>query len=222
MAVRAVHRSIGRKVGVAFLSFGIALLSGLVPGSPSARASYYYPTYNGYGSYGYGGYGSQSPVISIDMDPRHQLDSAFRVAAREGRLEDMMALVREGADVDSISDEGNTALMYASRNCSLEVASELVRLKANANLRNKEGDTALIFASMESCLPVVKLLMRTPRLNLTARDRQGKTALDYAREGAVLEVDGPEARIAQILLSRVSRTWSAKGSPRPGSGRSAK
>jgi len=196
--------------------FALGLLVAILAPIPG-EASYYYPRYNNYGSSGYGytgGYGSSNsqPVISLDMNPKDQINSAFRIAAREGRISDMLELVREGADINSVSDEGDTALMYAARNCSVEVTTELLRLRVNVNIRNRDGDTALIDASMESCLPVVKLLLHNPRLLLSPRDRQGKSALDYAHDGAVIEVDGPEAQIFELLESRLSHRWSPKSS----------
>jgi ankyrin repeat protein len=171
---------------------------------PQALASYgsYYPSYPAYQNYSsYSRRQERSPLISMDLDPKHLLDASFRLAAREERLEDMFRMIKEGADVNSTSDEGQTALMYTSRNCSIQISRELLQLDANVNLTDKEGDSALIYATIESCVPVVKLLLMNPALDLFVRDHEGRTALDYASDAAVIEVGGP----ANIILSEVPR-----------------
>ena len=162
---------------------------------PDAQAYYesgyhYYPSYRSQ---------TPSPIISIDLDPQHQVDASFRVAAREDRLDDMMLDVKRGAHVDSVSDSGRSALMFASGNCSVPIVRELLSLKANVNITDHEGETALDYATLESCYPVVKLLMKVPGLDLGVKDKSGKTAYDYAVDCASLDVDGPAARILNLI-----------------------
>lgn len=154
--------------------------------------SHYYP------------YGSQrpTPIISIDLDPQHLIDASFRVAAREDRLNYMLALVKKGANVNSVSDNGRSALMFAARNCSVPIARALIHLNANVNLKDREGDPALVYATLESCLPVVKMLLRRPELEIDERDKSGKTVFDYATDCASLDVDGQAARILELLKRR--------------------
>lgn len=140
-----------------------------------------------------------APIISIDMDPQRQLDSAFRVAAREDRLKDMILFVRRGAHVNSVSDRGRTALMFAARNCSVPIAHELIRLKADVNIRDQEGETALGYATLESCLPVVKMILKVHGVNLLVKDQSGRTVIDYATDCASLDVDGPATQILSML-----------------------
>ena len=66
-----------------------------------------------------------TPIISIDMDPQSLVDSAFRIAAREDRLHDMLLAIKRGAHVDAASDRGRTALMFAARNCSIPIARDV-------------------------------------------------------------------------------------------------
>ena len=178
----------------------------------SARADYpasgyFYRRYNPYTYYGNSGrLGSQnSSIISLDLDEHDVLNSSFRIAAREGRLADMKKFLEQGADVNSASKEGETALMYASRNCAPKVVEVLLDAKAEVNFPNHEGRTALMYASMDSCLPVVKLLLKVSGIKLHLRDRIGKSAQDYAEEGSELYEGGSEFEVIDLLKSHRTR-----------------
>ena len=145
------------------------------------------------------------PIISIDLDPQHQIDASFRGAAREDRLQDMLTFLKQGADINSVSDRGRTALMFAARNCSVPIARTLLRLHASVNPKDTEGDTALVYATLESCLPIVKMLLKKSELKLSRRDDSGKTVFDYATDCASLDVDGPSAQILELLQHRENR-----------------
>jgi ankyrin repeat protein len=163
----------------------------------SANASDWRPSY--YPSYGRFGISEPSQIISIDMDPQHELNTSFRVAARENRLDNMLESIRKGAAINSVSDQGMSALMYASRNCAPKIVRTLLALHADVNLKDEDGDTALIHATLESCISVVRMLLSAPELRLQERDRSGRDVFDYAKDAAVLDVDGPATQILGLL-----------------------
>jgi ankyrin repeat protein len=173
-----------------------SLLLGALLAARSARADYY----NGYFPY----YGSrpEPPIISLELDPKASLDTNMRVAAREDRLADLKRFLQSGANVNSRSDTGETALMYAARNCSERIVSCLLDAHAEENLQDDRGRTALMFASSDSCLPVVRLLLHGHAVNISARDREGRNALDYARRASALEYGGDSEEIVRLLKSR--------------------
>jgi ankyrin repeat protein len=152
-------------------------------------------------SFGGGGYrrAGAPRVVSLDLDPQNILDSSFRIAAREGRMSEMKKLLLQGADIDSRSGSGETALMYAARNCSPKLAELLIQKGAQVNARDFEGRTPLIYAASGSCRYVVELLAKVSNLEFEARDRSKRTALDYAAENALLEVDGPSEEIIHLI-----------------------
>lgn len=145
------------------------------------------------------GGGGSGPRISLDLNAKDNQNSALRIAAREERLEDIEKLIKEGADLNSRSETGVTALMYAARNCSPPVIQLLLREKADVNVRDQDGRGALIYAIKESCLEGAKALLQTQGLRWREKDRQGMTALDYAEDMAVTEVDGPAVEILRLL-----------------------
>ena len=171
-----------------------------------------YQGYSPYSSYSSRGH-SSSPRISLDLNPKHIINTSFRIAVREDRLNDVERLINKGADVDSKSDGGETALIYASRNCSPKVVRFLLNHGAKANIYDDKGRTALMIASGGSCVDVVKLLLASPKTTINPKDILGKDALDYAKEAAALEVDGPAGQI-MTLLRRFQKGDSPEGHKR--------
>ncbi len=144
----------------------------------------------------------ESQFISLDLDPQDNLDTAFRIAAREDRLLDLIALHKAGAGINSPSDENETALILAARNCAPKTVSFLIGNGAQVNARDSRGRTALIFATRESCVPVVSLLLKVPGIEVFTKDHTKRTALDYAQEDSMSEVDGPSQEIIRLLRMR--------------------
>jgi ankyrin repeat protein len=176
--------------------------------SPIAHSAYQYG-YN-YGGYGYPGnyYGSRSPgpIISLELDETKSRNLDLRIAARDDKPEDVVQTLADGADVNGKSDDGETALMYAARSCSFQSAEVLLRHHAAVNERDMHGRTALIYAVMETCLPVTKLLLSEPHVALSIKDDQHYSVIDYAKQGASLEVDGPTYEILKL----VNHAWGRK------------
>ena len=176
--------------------------------SVTARAES--PYWDDYGSYSYGSSRKSSGggVISLDLDPQNNLNSSFRIAARENRFADLQRLLAEGAEVNSRSDGGLTALMYASRNCSVKGVGLLLQHGAEINARDFNGRTALIFAAMDSCEKAAEILLKSQGIDLDASDGAGKTALDYASDSSVPEVGGPSEKIMQLIRSAKRKSHS--------------
>jgi hypothetical protein len=141
----------------------------------------------------------RQPMISLDLDPQNILNSSFRMAAREGRLKELKVLLTKGAEIDSRSGNGETALMFASRNCSFQLAEFLVRNGAGINVRDFDGRTPLIYAAADSCHQIVALFLKSPGVEVNAKDRFQKNALDYANDNAILEVDGPSQKVINFI-----------------------
>jgi ankyrin repeat protein len=191
---------------VFFLAFSIFFCS-------NAVLADYFPGDQYFSDFAYSGsmfgrWGSSSashgPTVTLDLDPQSSSNNALRVAAREGRLDDLANLLQKpGVDINSKSKQGFTALMYASKNCSAKTVKFLIEHKADVNSKDLEGRTALIFAARESCWQVVQELTKVAGIDAGARDRNQKTAIDYANENAVTEVDGASEKVlAYILFSR--------------------
>ncbi|CAB3383795.1 Hypothetical predicted protein [Cloeon dipterum] len=83
-----------------------------------------------------------------------------------------------------VDEQGNTILHKAIKNepkeCSLVVVWWLIEeLKIDLEVRNKKGETALLVACKEERWEVVDLLL-SKNVDVTAKDSEGKSAVDYA------------------------------------------
>lgn len=134
----------------------------------------------------------------MKLDPVAARNSAFRIAARESRISDMERLLKKGADINSASDEGITALMYSAIFCRSGVASRLLELGADPNRRDKHGRTALLYAAIYNCNPCVKLLIATGGVNLLIHDHAERDILTYVRRTSEL-AEAVEAAIRKQL-----------------------
>jgi ankyrin repeat protein len=165
--------------------------------------AYYDPYGSSYNSYSRYGSSQRNQVISLDFNQKDILNSSFRIAAREDRLTDLQTAYLQGAEVNSLDDEGETALMYTARYCTTSTASFLMGRGADPNIQDKTGRTALMYAVMESCLPVVRMLLRVRGISLELEDGARRTALNYAEDAASLDVDGPSVAIKRLLRKKL-------------------
>lgn len=62
----------------------------------------------------------------------------------------------------------------------IEIIEKMIKKKADINIRNLDGDTPLIIAATESYPEVVELLLKTPGVDINARNNKGNTALQEA------------------------------------------
>jgi hypothetical protein len=143
---------------------------------------------------------SNRPLVSLEADTKELLNNALRLAAREDRLTDLQRLIDRGANVNSSTSAGVSPLMFAARNCSIKMTELLLKNKADVNATDEIGRTALIFATRESCSKVVEVLVKAPGIRCLTKDRNQKTALDYASEDSRLEVDGASQTIMGLIL----------------------
>jgi Ankyrin repeats (3 copies) len=147
-----------------------------------------------------------TPIVSLTLDPQEGLNCDLRIAAREGRVGQVLRLIGLGAKVNGVSDTGESALMYAAQACNVHVGKTLLSNGAELNLRDKTGRTALMFASIDSCSPMISIMTHYSGLNIRARDQSGRTALEYARDGASLYEEGPPVDSVRLLEQALRRS----------------
>jgi len=95
------------------------------------------------------------------------------VAAQEGDVQTIKALLDSGVDVNAKGYSGMTALMQASKNNHIDCVNILLNAKAGVNIKNELGRTALKMAQEKGYQSVVKLL-------------EGAGALDYSQVSDVV------------------------------------
>lgn len=80
------------------------------------------------------------------------------MAAQEGDLQTIKALLDAGIDVNAKGYSGMTALMHASRNNHVDCVSVLLNAGADVNIKNELGRTALKMAQEKGYQSVIILL----------------------------------------------------------------
>ncbi|MFH1353523.1 MAG: ankyrin repeat domain-containing protein [bacterium] len=80
-------------------------------------------------------------------------------AARGNSLEAVKSLIKEEVDINAVTGNGTTALMWAAFHNSPDIAGLLLEKGADVNFKNNAGMTALIFAAGANSLDMAKLLL---------------------------------------------------------------
>ena len=98
--------------------------------------------------------------VDAQTEEISKLNNALLKAAVKGDALETEALLQAGADVDAISNSGQTALMYAVMRNHIEVVDLLLDAGADVNAKIKSsGATALMYATMHGYTEVMRLLL---------------------------------------------------------------
>lgn len=105
---------------------------------------------------------------SLSTDEKQELDEQKKIAddglyelmvsAAKGDLVRVGELIDYGADVNVVSVNGSTALMYASRNNQIKIAEKLILAGANVNAKNDKKSTPLTIAEKQQHYAMIELL----------------------------------------------------------------
>ena len=126
------------------------------------------------------------------LDP----NSLLNATQENLKLQDILSLIRIGADVNAKNKNGTTVLMIAAANTSYpDVIRELVKAGANVNAKSNDGQTALMYAARFNPKPQILRALISAGADVKATDSFffGKTAKDYAEE------NGASPEIIKIL-----------------------
>uniref|UniRef100_A0A667Z2Y8 Ankyrin 1 n=1 Tax=Myripristis murdjan TaxID=586833 RepID=A0A667Z2Y8_9TELE len=85
--------------------------------------------------------------------------NSFLRAARSGNLDKALEHIKNGIDINTANQKGNTALHIAALAGQEQVVTELVNYGANVNAQSQKGFTPLYMAAQENHLEVVKFLL---------------------------------------------------------------
>ena len=104
------------------------------------------------------------------------------IALLKGNTDVALFLINNGANIDTQSAQGFTPSLIAAQEGYLKVLQALA--EAGANLETPGGSfemTPLAIAAIQGELDIVQFL-KDKGVNLDAKDKDGKTALDLAKE----------------------------------------
>jgi ankyrin repeat protein len=116
------------------------------------------------------------PLSSADQA---QMNQYLMMAASSGQVEVMRWLIRNGAEVDSRTDQSATPLMFAVANNKTNAAKALLQYKPDVNILTAYSETPLLAASKNGNLEIAEALIRDSA-DINFADAKGATALHYA------------------------------------------
>ena len=107
------------------------------------------------------------------------------VAAQGGHMGVLRKLLLHGAAVNTMDDDGRTALHKAARRGHVEAVDLLYRNWANRHLQSKDGFTPLHEAAQNAQLEVVQYLVEQVKVDVEVPEGTGRSAMHLAYDEEV-------------------------------------
>lgn len=126
----------------------------------------------------------------IGCSPERDANSRLVIAARQGSLVQVKALIAEGVDVNGremVIGQGRSALFHASAEGHVDVVRYLLERGAEVDEAPAGRSTALIVASWEGHREIVRLLISS-RADVNRKNENGWTALSSAARNGHLGI----------------------------------
>uniref|UniRef100_A0A0G4I6K2 Uncharacterized protein n=1 Tax=Chromera velia CCMP2878 TaxID=1169474 RepID=A0A0G4I6K2_9ALVE len=148
-------------------------------------------------------------LISAGADPNVQQEehgSALCCASRCGLWESVRLLLSAGANPNSQNSDGFSSLLYAAEALHMEMVECLLYHGADPNLVEESEGQSVLFTVVKKggLVRLVDLLIKSGA-DLTLRDKQGRTALDFAEERGNVRVAD---RIREERIKAPDDCWS--------------
>ncbi|RKP07357.1 ankyrin repeat-containing domain protein [Thamnocephalis sphaerospora] len=121
------------------------------------------------------------------------------IAASDGDIEGVKALLDAGQPVNAADDNGYTPLHAAASYDHLELIQLLLERGADANQADEDGDTPLFACETVRCAEA----LLAGGADATLRNEEGKSAAESAAE------DPDRQQVAELLRTRFPETYSA-------------
>lgn len=118
---------------------------------------------------------------NVNVRDKNLGTTALDHAVRNGNREMVQVLLSAGADVNSVNNSKETALMMLGEEAGADIVWDLVNAGAKVDLKDEDGDTALMAAAEDKNLPALTALVHAGA-KLDAKNDLGQTALMIAVE----------------------------------------
>ena len=111
---------------------------------------------------------------------KQELNKQLLTAARGNYELEVEALLKNGAEINAVDINGNTALMLACmKNGNVKIVELLLNNNANINIQSQYGDTAFSWACYNGNLDIAELLLKNDA-SVNAKGKSGNTPLMLA------------------------------------------
>ena len=143
-------------------------------------------------------------------------DPSVVVAARDGDLEAVRALLAKNADVNVTAHDGSTALLWAVYHSDVPMARALIAAGANFTTANHYGVTPLLQASRTGDTPMIAELLKAGAKVARSVHPEGETPLmAAARTGTVDAVKllleaGSDPNASENYQQETALMWAAE------------
>jgi len=139
-------------------------------------------------------------ALAAAPDPGPSLNDGLREAARRGDLAAVKGLLAKGAEVNSASEFGATALIFAADSGNLDVIKTLIESGADVNQKDTTyGSTAIDWAAGKGYAPIVELLLA-----------KGATSVSDTLDAAI---DKGHVQVAKVVLASGKLAKESLGAP---------
>ncbi|KAJ3030009.1 Osteoclast-stimulating factor 1 [Rhizophlyctis rosea] len=115
------------------------------------------------------------------------LENPLHEAAKRGNTAFAIELLNAGISPNSLDKAANTPLHWACRGGHAEVVKAILDSgkPVSINAQNKLGDAPVHGGAWGGHAPIIRLLLTRSDINLTLRNKDGKTPLDLAKTDEV-------------------------------------
>lgn len=111
--------------------------------------------------------------------------STIHSSARSGDRDAVQGFLKDGVDINSKNEAGNTPLIIASGYGHTSIVEYLLSKGADVNIKGQNGYTALMFAADQNHDAIVSILIKAgARIEETSTDVMGNTALGISVLGS--------------------------------------
>ncbi len=130
----------------------------------------------------------ENNFLNQQTEPTQSDLTAVHLAAQANDLRALLEAIGQGVDVNSLTDDGWTALHFAAYKGFEDIVKALIKAGVNIDIQGKiYNRTALHYAVHQDNLAIVKIILAyNPDLSLT--DKGGETVLDIANRNGFVAV----------------------------------
>lgn len=149
--------------------------------------------------------------ITAEAESRRNepMNAQLIAAAERGNTDEVLKLLKQGANIDAQDERGRTPVMAATHGNKPETVKALIEAGANIHIQDGRQDNPFLYAGAEGLLDILKLTIdagANPKLT----NRYGGTALIPAAERGHVEIVKELLARTKVDVNHINRLgWTA-------------